>query len=300
MLLPDPLRALLDEGVVQQVLRPLKSGKEAALFVVLADDRICAAKVYKEVARRNFRQRQDYVEGRQVRDTRLQRAMAQGKGFGKEKSEEAWQAAEAAALDRLGAAGVRVPRAHQRAEGVLLMDLVVDAQGEPAPQLAAIRYDAPGARQAHAHLMAEIARMLGAGLIHGDLSEYNILAAAAGLTIIDLPQAIDVMKNRNAERLLLRDVANVTRFFTRFAPELKRSQYGEEMWLLYQQGLLRPDSKLTGRVALARGTVDAQIVLREIAAAKAEAAKRAEVAQWREEKRQAKIRGEAMGTKKER
>lgn len=278
MLLPDPLRALLDDGVVQQVLRPLKSGKEASLFVVRVDDRICAAKVYKEAHHRSFRQRQDYVEGRQVRNSRLQRALDGGSRFGRQQRETVWQHAEADALGRLAAAGVRVPRVIQRADSVLIMDLVCDRFGEPAPQLAMLRYTRADAVGAHLHLMHEISRMLCAGVIHGDLSEYNILAAAAGLTIIDLPQAVDAASNTGAKRLLLRDVANITRFFARYAPELRRSEFGPEMWLLHEQSTLRPDSRLTGRYHAARGHVDEQIVLREIAAAKADAAKRAAIA----------------------
>lgn len=291
MLLPEPLRNLLEEGVVQQVLRPLKSGKEASLYVVRAEDRVCAAKVYKEVKHRSFQQRSDYTEGRKVRDSRAQRAMDKGTGFGREQRESAWHLAEARALDRLGAAGVRVPRLLQRCEGVLLMDLVVDARGEPAPQLATLRFDRDQARRAHYELILGIAKMLHAGLIHGDLSEYNVLSAVNGLTIIDLPQAVDAARNTSAKKLLLRDVANITRFFARFAPELLRSEYGQEMWLLYEQTALTPDTQLTGRFKAARGTVDAQIVLREIASAKAEAAKRQEIAAWREQARLNKAQG---------
>lgn len=290
MLLPDPLRNLIDDGVVQQVLRPLKSGKEASLFVVRVADRICAAKVYKEAKHRSFRQRQDYVEGRQVRNTRLQRAMDGGSSFGRQQREAVWQHAEADALGKLLAVGVRVPRVIQRAESVLIMDLVCDRYGEPAPQMAMLRYTRNDAIGAHLHLMHEIARMLCAGVIHGDLSEYNILSAAAGLTIIDLPQAVDAASNTGAKRLLLRDVGNISRFFSRFAPELRRTSFGEEMWLLHEQSVLRPDTPLTGRFQAARGHVDEQIVLREIAAAKADAAKRAEIAQARAEQQQAKAR----------
>lgn len=290
MLLPEPLRNLIDDGVVQQVLRPLKSGKEASLFVVRVADRICAAKVYKEAKHRSFRQRQDYVEGRQVRNTRLQRAMTQGSSFGRQQREAVWQHAEADALAKLLAVGVRVPRVIQRADSVLIMDLVCDQRGEPAPQMAMVRYTHADALGAHRHLMHEIARMLCAGVIHGDLSEYNILAAAAGLTIIDLPQAIDAASNTGAKRLLLRDVANVTRFFSRYAPELRRSEFGQEMWLLHEQTTLRPDTPLTGRFQAARGHVDEQIVLREIANAKADAARRATVARLREDQHLAKGR----------
>jgi RIO kinase 1 len=286
MLIPDVLRVLIDEGFVQQVIRPLKSGKEAAVFLVVVDEQVCAAKVYKQVQLRNFRQRQDYVEGRQSGNSRDQRAMDRGTRFGKQKREEAWQNAEGEAMRKLHAAGVRIPRPHGNHDGVLLMDLVRARNGDPAPQIAAGRYDRPTAVRLHREIMQQVARMLCTGLVHADLSEFNILDAADGPVIIDFPQAVDAARNNNAKRLLLRDVANVTRFFARFAPELRRTDYGQEMWLLNEQSMLRPDSPLTGRFQAARGVVDAQIVLQAIEDAKRDAAKREEVRRWREEKKQ--------------
>jgi RIO kinase 1 len=285
MLVPDSLRELLDLGTIQQVLRQLKSGKEASVYVVLAEGEVCAAKVYKRIEARTFRQRQDYVEGRQSGDTREQRAMDRGSRFGKRKREEAWQDAEAAAMRRLFAAGVRIPRPIANHDGVLLMDLVRDAGGEPAPQIAAARYDRQQALRMHSAIVHQVAAMLRAGLVHADLSEFNILSAADGPIIIDLPQAVDATVNNNAKRLLIRDVANVTRFFARFAPELRRTDYANEMWLLNQNQALRPDTRLTGRFQVAREAVDAQIVLRAIEDAKRDAAKREEVKRWREERR---------------
>lgn len=285
MLIPEPLQTLLDEGIVSRVLRQLKSGKEASLYVVEADGVVCAAKVYKEASQRAFRQRADYTEGRKVRDSRAQRAMDQGSSFGRKQREEAWQHSEADALDRLtGLSGVRVPKVLQRCERVLLMDLVCDADGEPAPQLAMLRFSREEAYKAHEALIYQIARMLCAGIVHADLSEYNVLLSSIGLVVIDFPQAVDAASNTNAKRLLVRDVASVTRFFAGFAPELRRSEYGQEMWLLYEQSALRPDSVLTGRFQAARGRVDEQIVLREIAEAKADAAKRAAIAEARGKK----------------
>jgi len=283
MLIPEPLRELVDDGAIQEILRQLKSGKEASVFVVLVDGVRCAAKVYKSADQRNFRQRQDYVEGRQAADSREQRAMDKGSRFGRAKREEAWQGAEAAAMRRLFTAGVRVPQPRLHADGVLVMDLVLGRDGEPAPQIAALRYDRDQARQLHRTVMQEIARMLCAGLVHADLSEFNVLLAHDGPLIIDFPQAVDAARNNNAKRLLLRDVANLTRFFARFAPELRRSEYGQEMWMLHENQALRPDSELTGRFQAARGTVDAKIVLDAIADAKREAAKREEVRQWRDD-----------------
>ncbi len=291
MLIPDALRQLIDDGLVEQVLRPLKSGKEAAVFVVIANGERCAAKVYKAAQQRNFRQRMDYVEGRNTGDSREQRAMDRGSKFGKERREAAWQGAEAAAMTKLAAAGVRIPRPRMNTGGVLLMDLVVGADDEPAPQLAMTRFTRDEAVRCHGLLVHEIARMLCAGVIHGDLSEFNILRAADGPVIIDLPQAIDAAKNNNAKRLLLRDVANITRFFARFAPELRRTDYGQEMWLLYERVALTPETRLTGRFTDARKAADTAVVLREIQAAKEEAEKRAEIKAWREEEKRKKASG---------
>jgi len=281
MLIPDRLQAMIEDGLVQRVLRPLKSGKEAEVFIVEADGDICAAKVYKEMHRRNFRQRGDYVEGRRSGDSREDRAVAGGSRFGRERQEAAWQTAEADTMRRLEAAGVRCPRLRHRGEGVILMDLVVGADGQPAPQLVTRRFTRDEALRWHYQLVREVARMLCAGVVHGDLSEYNILHAHDGPRIIDFPQATDAARNSNAKRLLLRDVTSLCRFFARFAPELQRSQFGQEMWLLYEQTALTPDTPLTGRFTEARKVVDAQIILREVAAAKAEAARRKEIAALR-------------------
>lgn len=286
MQIPDSLRTLIDEGFIQQVIRPLKSGKEAAVFIVQVEGVVCAAKVYKQVELRNFRQRQDYVEGRQSGNSRDQRAMDRGTKFGKQKREEAWQYAEIEAMRKLHAAGVRVPKPHAIHDGVLLMDLVRGGDGEPAQQIAARRFDRDSAVRTHRVIMQQIAGMLCAGLIHADLSEFNVLDGAAGPMIIDLPQAVDAARNNNAKRLLLRDVANITRFFARFAPELRRTDYGQEMWLLNEHTTLRPDSPLTGRFQAARGVVDTKVVLEAIEDAKRDAAKREEVRKWREEEQQ--------------
>jgi RIO kinase 1 len=285
MLIPDGLKALVDDGFIQEIIRPLKSGKEASVFLVMVDGHVCAAKVYKAIQQRNFRQRQDYVEGRQSGNSRDQRAMDRGTRFGKQKREEEWQNAEADAMRKLHAAGVRVPRPHGNHDGILLMDLVTYRDGQPAPQIAAGRFDRTAAVQFHRLIMQEIAKMLCLGVVHGDLSEFNILEAHDGPIIIDFPQAVDATRNNNAKRLLLRDIANVTRFFSRFAPELQRTAYGDEMWLLNEQRLLKPDTALTGKFQAARGVVDTQIVLQAIEDAKRDAAKREEVKRWREEKK---------------
>jgi RIO kinase 1 len=286
MQMPQSLLDLLDDGVVQEVIRPLKSGKEASVFVVRADDAVCAAKVYKEARHRNFRQRLDYVEGRQVGDSRRQRAMDRGSRYGKAQREAAWQEVEAQAMQRLLAAGVRVPRVSNAGGGVLLMDLVLDARGEPAPQMAHVRFTREEAARTHAMLLRQITRMLCAGLIHADLSEFNVLIAADGPMIIDFPQAVEAAKNNQAKRLLQRDIGNVTRYLGKFDPGLFKGRFGDEMWQLYQSTELRPDSVLTGRYQAPTGGVDAELILREVQAAKAEAAKRELVQAIRRERAQ--------------
>ncbi len=271
---PKRLQSLLDEGLIDGVQRQLMSGKEAMVFVVRCGAETRCAKVYKEATQRSFRQAVDYTENRKVKNTRQARAMAKGTRFGKQAQEAAWQSAEVDALYRLAAAGVRVPRPFNFHDGVLLMELVVDAEGAAAPRLNDAAFTPVQARQHHATLIAEVVRMLCAGVIHGDLSEFNILLAADGPVIIDLPQAVDAAGNNHAQRLLLRDVANLRAFFGRFAPELLASEYGAEIWALYQSGRLTPDTLLTGRFVHRRGPADVGSVLREIDDARAEEAAR--------------------------
>jgi RIO kinase 1 len=216
----------------------------------------------------------DYTENRKVKNTRQARAMAKGTRFGREAAEAAWQSAEVDALYRLAAAGVRVPRPHNFCDGVLLMELVTDAHGDAAPRLNDVEFTPEEARAHHATLLGEVVRMLCAGVVHGDLSEFNVLLAEDGPVIIDLPQAVDAAGNNHASRMLLRDVANLRAFFGRFAPDLLTSDYGHEIWDLYQRGVLRPDSVLTGRFVHQRGLVDLGAVMGEISDARAEEAAR--------------------------
>ncbi len=272
---PARLQVLLDEGLIDHVLRQLKSGKEAEVFVVQCGDENRAAKVYKEATHRSFRQAVDYTENRKVKNSRSARAMAKGSRFGREQQEAAWQSAEVDALYRLAAAGVRVPKPYNFFEGVLLMELVADADGNAAPRLADVPYTAEAARAHHARLLQEVQRMLCAGVVHGDLSEFNILLAEDGPVVIDLPQAVDAAGNQHAPRMLLRDVDNLSHFFGQFAPELLTTEYGPELWTLYQRGALQPDTPLTGRYERASAPVDLAAVLREIDDARdEEAAKR--------------------------
>ncbi len=267
---PARLQPLIDEGLIDTVVRQLMSGKEAMVFVVRCGDDTRCAKVYKEATQRSFRQAVDYTENRKVKNSRQARAMAKGTRYGRESQEAAWQSAEVDALYRLAAAGVRVPKPYNFHDGVLLMELVADADGDAAPRLNDVAFTPEDARAHHASLLREVMRMLCAGVVHGDLSEFNILLAADGPVIIDLPQAIDAAGNNHAPRMLLRDVANLRNFFGRFAPELLVTQYGPEIWALYERGVLTPESILTGRYEHQLGAIDLSGVMREIDAARDE------------------------------
>ena len=281
---PPRLQSLVEEGLIDSVVRQLMSGKEAMVFVVRCGDDTRCAKIYKEANNRSFRQAVDYTENRKVKNSRSARAMAKGSRFGRQEQEAAWQSAEVDALYRLAAAGVRVPQPYNFHDGVLLMELVTDAHGDAAPRLNDVAFTAEQARTHHATLIAEVVRMLCAGVVHGDLSEFNILLAHTQAdgdgdgvdvpVIIDLPQAVDAAGNNHAQRMLLRDVNNLRDFFGQFAPELRATDYGPEIWSLYQAGLLSNETVLTGRFERAHADVDMQAVLREIDDARAEDAAR--------------------------
>ena len=281
---PKRLQSLIEEGLIDTVVRQLMSGKEAMVYVVRCGDETRCAKVYKEATERSFRQAVDYTENRKVKNSRQARAMAKGTKFGRQAQEAAWQSAEVDALYRLAAAGVRVPRPYNFCDGVLWMELVTDAHGDAAPRLNDVVFTAADARQHHATLLTEVVRMLCAGVVHGDLSEFNILlghedagdgqGGVDSPVIIDLPQAIDAAGNNHASRMLLRDVANLRGFFGQFAPELLQTQYGLEIWDLYQRGVLYPETVLTGRFQHKAGAVDMRSVMREIDDARDEEAAR--------------------------
>jgi len=271
---PQRLQSLVDEGLIDTVVRQLMSGKEAMVYVVRCGDQTRCAKVYKEADKRSFRQAVDYTENRRVKNTREARAMAKGTRFGRKVTEAIWQSAEVDALYRLAAAGVRVPTPHNFLEGVLLMDLVTDANGDAAPRLNDVAFAPEDALRHHAGLLKEVMRMLCAGVVHGDLSEFNVLLAEDGPVIIDLPQAVDAAGNNHAKRMLLRDVENLRNFFGQYAPSLLATQYGPEIWALYAAGRLLPDMPLTGHYEHKPGEVDLSAVLREIEDAQREEADR--------------------------
>jgi RIO kinase 1 len=271
---PKRLQPLVDEGVIDAVVRQLMSGKEAMVFVVRCGAEARCAKVYKEADKRSFRQAVDYTENRKTKNSRQARAMAKGTRFGREAQEKAWQSAEVGALFRLAAAGVRVPRPYNFHAGVLLMELVADDEGNAAPRLNDVELTPEIAVELHRRLVREVVRMLCAGVVHGDLSEFNILLGADGPVIIDLPQAVDAAGNNHARRMLVRDVDNLRRFFGRFAPELLATDHGGEIWALYESGALHPEVALTGRFERDEAPVDLDGVMREIDAARLEEAAR--------------------------
>src|SRR5574340_1032866 len=274
MKIPKRLEPLLEDGLIDGVVRQLMSGKEAMVFVVRCGDDIRCAKVYKEANQRSFRQAVDYTENRKTKNSRQARAMAKGSKYGRAMQEAAGQSAEVDALYRLAAAGVRVPTPYNFHEGVLLMELVADAEGNAAPRLNDVSFSEEDALAHHHTLIREVVRMLCAGVVHGDLSEFNILIGADGPVIIDLPQAVDAAGNKNASAMLERDVENLTNYFGRFAPALRKTDYGKEIWSLYEKGELHSEVKLTGRFARSEKPADLGGVMREINAALAAEAAR--------------------------
>ena len=261
---PKRIQPLVEDGLVDEVLRPLMSGKEAIVYLVRCGDEIRCAKVYKDIAVRSFKKAVQYQEGRKVRNSRRQRAMEKGSRFGRDEQEKVWQTAEVEALYKLRDAGVRVPEAFGCFDGVLLMELITDGAGEVAPRLNDILIPIERAVEDHTTMMHYILRMLCVGLVHGDLSEFNVLMAEDGPVIIDLPQAVNAAGNNNAPTMLARDVANITRYYAQYAPELRETRYAEELWALYEAGDLDPDMTLTGKFKRDERKVDVGSVIQQI------------------------------------
>jgi len=268
---PAGLQALLDEGVIDQVVRQLKSGKEASVYVVRCGEEIRCAKVYKDLAQRSFQARSQYQEGRKTRGSREARAMGKSTKFGKKAAEESWKNTEVEQLYKLHAADVRVPRPFGYFNGVLVMELIADAAGHSAPRLAEVELDADRARETFSFLVRQVVRMLCVGTIHGDLSEYNVLVDEHGPVIIDLPQAVSAAGNNNARAMLLRDVNKLRSTLAFFAPDLDKLHYGEEMWALFEKGELAPETQLTGRFHFDTHEADVGAVLESIEDARQEA-----------------------------
>ncbi|MEZ9593316.1 PA4780 family RIO1-like protein kinase [Shewanella sp. 10N.261.52.F9] len=264
---PKRLQPLVDEGLIDEVIRPLMSGKEADVYIVRCGDDVRCAKIYKEADKRSFKKAVEYREGRKGRNSRRTRAMEKGSNYGRQEQEQAWQNAEVDALFRLANAGVRVPTPYGCFDGVLLMELITDEAGYVAPRLNDVSLTAEMATVHHALVMKDVQRMLCAGLIHGDLSEFNVLLDHTGPVIIDLPQAVDAAANNNAKRMLLRDVNNMTQYYGQFSPALLTSKYAQEMWLKFESGDLLPDTVLTGQFVESEHSADIESVLAEIQAA---------------------------------
>jgi len=264
MKIPKRIQPLIDEGLIDEVISRLMSGKEADVYVVRCNSEVRCAKVYKEAAKRSFKQAVLYREGRKTRNSRRARAMDKGSKFGRKQQEQTWHNAEVDALTKLADAGVRVPQPYMCIDGVLVMELVTDSSGAVAPRLSDVSMSASEALQGHAEVMRFVVQMLCAGLIHGDLSEFNILLDENGPVIIDLPQAVDAAANNNAEFMLLRDVNKISSYYGQFAPELLKSQYAKEIWKLFEDGELQPDTQLTGLFAEDTHGADVDGVLEEI------------------------------------
>ena len=274
---PKRIQPLIDDGVVDEVLSQLMSGKEATVYVVRCGDEIRCAKVYKEATKRSFKQAVQYQEGRKSKNSRRQRAMEKGSKFGRKQQEESWHNAEVDALYRLAEAGVRVPKPYGCFDGVLLMELVTyDDDGEVAPRLNDVSMTSEQARTDHATVMNDVKRMLVAGIVHGDLSEFNVLVDDYGPVIIDLPQAVDAAANNHAKSMLERDVNNMSEYYGQYAPELLRTNYAKEMWALYEDGDLTADTELTGLFEEAIESADVDSVMDEIRSVLADEQKRQE------------------------
>ncbi|MEG3109791.1 MULTISPECIES: PA4780 family RIO1-like protein kinase [Pantoea] len=270
MKIPNRIQPLVDDGLIDEVLQRLKSGKEADVYTVLCGDKIQCAKVYKEATQRSFKQAVQYQEGRKVRNSRNSRAMQKGSKFGRKQQEESWQMAEVDALFRLANAGVRVPQPYMCIDGVLLMELVTDVEGMVAPRLSDVTLTEESAIADFDTMIRNIVRMLCVGIVHGDLSEFNVLLDANGPVIIDLPQAVDAAANNHAQSMFERDVNNITAYYGQFAPQLLQTRYAKEIWLLYEDGKLTPETPLTGLFVEENHTVDMDSLMDEIIAAEDE------------------------------
>jgi RIO kinase 1 len=274
MKIPKQLQSLVDEGLVDEVLNQLMSGKEATVYRVRCGEEIRCAKVYKEANQRSFKKAAQYQEGRKGRNSRRSRAMHKGSKFGRSQQEAAWQSSEVDALYKLAEAGVRVPQPYGCFDGVLLMELICDGEGDVAPRLNDVMMSAEQALEDHIEVMAFVMRMLCVGLVHGDLSEFNVLVDEYGPVIIDLPQAVDASANNNAKVMLLRDVENMTQYYSQFAPAILNTDYGHEMWAHYEKGELNFETQLTGLFTHSNHDANVDGVLDEISAAFEEAQER--------------------------
>ncbi|MGF1725265.1 PA4780 family RIO1-like protein kinase [Photobacterium nomapromontoriensis] len=264
---PIRIQPLVDDGLVDEVISQLMSGKEATVYIVQCGQEVSCAKVYKDAIKRSFKNAAQYQEGRKSKNSRRSRAMEKGSKYGREQQEKAWQNAEVDALYTCAAAGVRVPQPYTCIDGVLLMELITDENGDVAPRLNDVTLTAEQALNDHATMIVYVTKMLCAGIVHGDLSEFNVLVDQNGPVIIDLPQAVDASANNNAKAMLTRDVNNMRNYYSQFAPELRQTRYADEMWALYEKGELTPETILTGLFEDDTSVVNVDTVLDEISAA---------------------------------
>ena len=243
------LEQLLEDGVIDEVVARLKSGKEADVWLVRHGEQVLAAKVYKDRNFRSFKNNSGYKEGRAVRNSRTQRAMDKGSRFGQAAAEDAWKSAESDALHKLHAQGVRVPAPVLFYEGILLMHLVHDGEGNAAPRLIDAIIPPEQAAGLYQDLRTQAIKMLCADLIHGDLSAYNVLLGAAGPTIIDFPQVVSAAQNSTAESFFKRDIENLRGFFAGLDRTLETKTAGDahEIWHAYVRRDLAPDFVPSGR-----------------------------------------------------
>ncbi|WP_444912329.1 PA4780 family RIO1-like protein kinase [Microbulbifer sp. PAAF003] len=273
---PKRLQPLIDDGLIDEVISRLMSGKEADIFIVRCRDEIRCAKVYKDATKRSFKKAAQYQEGRKVRSGRQARAMQKRSNYGRQQQEEIWQNAEVDALSRLARAHVRVPKTFGCVDGVLLMELITDEAGNVAPRLGDVTMSEEQAIQDHALMIHYIMLMLHEGIVHGDLSEFNVLVDDSGPVIIDLPQAVNAAANNSAQEMFTRDVDNMRRYYGRFAPSLLQTQYAKEMWALFEEGNLTTSSTLSGKFDDADDSADVDAVLEEIKAVMQEELERKE------------------------
>jgi RIO kinase 1 len=276
MKVPKRLQPLIDDGLINEVISRLMSGKEADIFIVRCGDKIRCAKVYKDAVKRSFKKAAQYQEGRKVRSGRRARAMEKNSSYGRKQQEEIWQSAEVDALSLLARAGVRVPETFGCVDGVLLMELITDEDGDVAPRLDDVSMPEQQALEDHEVMMHYIKLMLCAGLVHGDLSRFNVLVDEYGPVIIDLPQAVNAAANNNAQAMFIRDVENITSYYAEFAPSLKQTRYAEEMWSLFEDGQLKPETALSGQFQDPDEDADVDSVLEEIKAVMREEQERQE------------------------
>ena len=276
MKFPKQILPLIEDGLVDEVISQRLSGKEATVYVVRCGSEIRCAKVYKDAGKRSFKKAVLYQEGRKSRNSRRARAIEKGSSFGRNQQEAAWQNAEVDALVRVANAGVRVPKQYGCFDGVLLMELITDDEGNVAPRLNDVSMTTELAMEDHAVVMKYVMRMLCVGVVHGDLSEFNVLVDQYGPVIIDMPQAVNAAGNNNAQSMLERDINNVTNYYAQYAPQLSGTKYAKEMWALYEDGELHADYELTGHFEESTVDADVDVIMQEIKAAFAEEQERLE------------------------